>query len=393
MKNKMMKRLSVALAASAALAAAPAGALTINLFDVGGVTGTPAELGFTIAAKYWESVFTNDAILNFAVGYAPLGPKILGSTSSNLVQYVPIADYQSALAFTGTSALDATAVANLAPLSGTGSVKMMVASYLDPSTNSGIDADGPGRLAPDGMEISQTIALTTANVKALVGGGANVLDGEITFSSDFAFDFDPTNGIKTGTYDFVGVAIHEIGHALGFVSGADDFDYSHGYTGNDVDSAWWAYGLDMFRYAKDANGDPILNVVPGDDGYFSIDGGASAYLGAYFSTGTDHGDGWQASHWKEPNVPCTNFVGIMNPYICNGVGDDVTAADLGLFDAIGWNLADGARDNAFYKMSTADIFSSLMPVPELSTWAQMVLGFSLLGAGLRRRAKVSVRFG
>lgn len=373
-----------AVAAAALASAAPAGAVTIILHDLGGpaaVTGTAAELGFRIAAGYWESVLTNDATIELNVGYGGLPPGVLGSTGSSLLTFVSISDYYGALAATGTSALDAMALANLSPLSPTGSVNVLVPEYTSPGL--GIDVAGGKRTAPDGLEISNTMALSTANVKALVGDIGPVIDGEIQFSNMFMFDFDPTDGITAGSFDFIGVAIHEIGHALGFISGADDFDFFDGFDGP-VDDAWWGYGLDMFRYSAPGQ----LDWTPDTPSYFSIDGGATPLFDGYFSTGVFTGDGNQASHWKEPDqaTPCLNFRGIMNPYICGGVGDSVTALDLALFDAIGWNLNVDVLANPGYDVSTADIYRELyIQVPEPGAWLLMLAGFGLMGSALRRR--------
>jgi hypothetical protein len=369
------------------MSATSASALTINLNDIGGVTGSQAEQGFAIAAHYWESVITNSATVNLNVGYSNLGPGILGSTGSSLATYIPIADYFGALAATQTSAVDAAAVANFEPLNATGNLtNVLVPGYTSPGL--GIDV-GTTRIAPTGAAdaITNTLALSTANLKAFgVDLGPGFVDGEISFSNTFAFDFDPNNGISAGTYDFIGVAIHEIGHALGFLSGADDFDYSDGYTGA-VDDAWWGYGLDMFRYSAPGQLDWRPNVAS----YFSLDGGVTPFLDGYFSTGVNNGDGNQASHWKEPNqaTPCANFRGIMNPYICNGVGDSVSGLDLALFDAIGWNLnVDNLAD---YNVSTRDIYrEALGMVPEPATWMTMILGFGMLGAAMRRRTTLAL---
>ncbi|WP_197422436.1 NF038122 family metalloprotease [Phenylobacterium sp. CCH12-B4] len=364
------------------MSAAPASALTIELNDIGGVSGSPAQLGFQVAAKYWESVFTNDATIRLDVGYSNLGPGILGSTGSTLYQFLDISDYQTLLSLNATSALDATAVANLSPLSGTGSVDVLVPGYL--TGTSGIDVDAAPRTAPDGEAISNTMAISTANLKALVGDfGYAGPDAEILFSNQFAFDFDPRDGITPGTFDFIGVAVHEIGHALGFISGVDDFDYSNGYAGSDVDDYWWGYSLDMFRYSAPGQ----LDWTVGTESYFSIDGGVTN-LGN-FSTGSQNGDGWQASHWKEPDVACTDFLGIMNPYICRGLEDSVTALDLALFDAIGWNVNFDVLQNGDYEYLTSTMRGAFVPEP--STWALMIMGFGMMGGMVRRRRPALAR--
>ncbi|TFU01343.1 PEP-CTERM sorting domain-containing protein [Polymorphobacter arshaanensis] len=374
----MKSKLLVAAAVGAVLAASPASALKINLIDTGGVTGSPAEAGFKLAAQYWESVLTNDAIVNFNVGFAPLGPGILGGTSSSLFTYVPVDDYKFLLAVTGNSALDAQAVAGLAPTSSTGSLTVTVPEYFNVSTLEGVAASG-SRIAPDNTAISATLALSTANVKALVGGFDTVIDADITFSSTFAFDFNPRNGITAGKYDFVGVAVHEMGHALGFLSGAQDFDYSVG-GGYPVDDFWWGYGLDMFRYSAPG----VLDWTFGTDSYFSLDGGQTVFNGGYWSTGAINGDGWQASHWKAPGT-CSNFLGIMNPYICNGLTDSVSGLDLAALDAIGWNTNVDVLSDPDYSFSTADMAFASTHVPEPAAWAMMITGFGMIGGALRRR--------
>ena len=371
--NTLKKTLPVLL-----LAAAPASAVQINLIDIGGVNGSAAEQGFQIAANYWESVLTNDAVLNFNVGYASLGADILGSTKSNSFKDVDIGSYYSLLNATQSSALDAQAVANLSPLTPNGSVDVTVPEYFDPNTLSGV-AEVGSRTAPDNTPISGTMAISSANIKALVGGFEDVVDGEINFSSDFAFDFDPTDGISGGMYDFIGVAIHEMAHALGFLSSAQDFDYNTG-TDFPVDDYWWGYSSDMFRYSAPG----VLDWTFDTDSYFSLDAGATAYMDGYFSTGAVNGDASQASHWKK-NYTCTDFLGIMNPYTCDGFGTNVSALDLALLDAIGWDTNVDITSNPNYLKSSANIYFDAVPEP--SVLALMFAGLiGLFGVSRRRQS-------
>lgn len=381
---KLKYLLLPSLTAAALASATPAAALTIALNDIGGVTGSQAEKGFRIAAKYWESVLTNEGTLNLNVGFSNLGPGILGGTSTSLYTYVPVDTYYGLLAGAATSNLDAIALSNLPATNASGSVEVTVPGYdvgnlgVDPATT---------RIAPtDGEAISSTIAVSSANMLALGVDFNPGADAQVQFSNAFAFDFNPTDGIATGQYDFIGVAVHEIGHALGFISGVDDFDYVANDPPFPLDDAWWGYSADMFRYSAEDK----LDWSVGTPSYFSIDGGKTALFDGYFSTGTDFGNGWQASHWLPPNdasAPCVDFRGIMNPYICSRLVDSVSGLDLALFDAIGWNVNfDVLADNNGYSFSTADMYAAFAAqAPEPGTWALMILGFGLTGGASRCR--------
>jgi len=209
------------------------------------------------------------------------------------------------------------------------------------------------------------------------------------------------------------VAIHEIGHALGFVSGVDFLDVygkpngpGGGLLGYDLNDTSIYSALDMFRYSNDPHdlapgSGPVLDLSVGTGSYFSIDGGQTALFGNSFSTGSYNGDGHQASHWKDASGPnaCGPQLGIMDPTFCYGQMGDVTALDLAAFDAIGWNLSvDALANNGSYHATTSTIFgqhlsgSSAVFAPEPGTWALMLGGFGAVGAILRRR-RTAVSFG
>jgi hypothetical protein len=404
------------LAGAMGMAASSANAATIILHDIGGVTpGTDAYDGFRRAANFWGSQFSNDITINLNVGFNHLGPNILGSTRSTFTVKSVQSVENHLIAGASGSAIDQSAVTNLPALSptafGVGGLDVVTPGYTHPDgvgnpfgtgNPYGID-NSTNVYDTDGSFNNVALGVTTANAKALgYAVDPTTIDGSITFSSDFAFDFNPTDGVTPGKIDFLSVATHEIGHALGFVSGVDDYDVLGGpnspyasydcggfkcqdYPANDD---WFGETLDLFRYSNDpknaapGNG-PVLTWAPGVESYFSVDSGASSLGG--FSTGEFNGDGWQASHWKAPtSAPfCSGLLGIMNPYACNGHGGIVTNLDREAFDAIGYNL----NDQGSHDYTTADIYRNI-GVPEPATWALLISGFGLTGLVLRRRRSV-----
>src|SRR5207237_10488645 len=57
--------------------------------------------------------------------------------------------------------------------------------------------------------------VSTAEGKALGLYAGNGPDGSVGFSSTAAFDYDASNGVSPGTYDFAGVVAHELSEVLG----------------------------------------------------------------------------------------------------------------------------------------------------------------------------------
>lgn len=378
--------------------ALPAQALDIVFNDTTGIDPL-ALAGFEAAAQQWEAVLADDITVRLDIGFTQLDPGVLGSTGSTSA-VLTYSDVFGALQLDATSIEDSIAAANLQTTPNLSFITNDAA--LNTILTTGFD------------NWNLFMDVNTANARALglttdfFGDSLDVLsDANITFNSDFAFDFDPTDGIDPGLFDFVGIAAHEIGHALGFVSGVDIIDVTSGLgpfadfvtdpppdgLGLEDLSTFAVFNtLDLFRYSEasravcgtgptgcldlSVNGDLALLFEPTtlqgllDLSFFSIDGGTT--IEALFSGGRFNGiDGQQASHWFSDDFGITPTFGILDPTAGRGQLLSISDLDLLAFDVIGYDVRGLGVD-----------------VPEPGTLA--LLGLGLVGIGMTRRRRARV---
>lgn len=309
----------------------------INLNPNATLSGNSQALAaFQRAAHNWETLFTDNVTVNINAGLASLGSGIIGSTSSVTLQ-------------AGYNTIRDAMVADAADEG----LSNAVVGYLPTAAQF-------SAFVPNGKSITGNVAGTKANLKALGFTGLDTnfgaTDATINFSTNFAFDFDDSDGVDGSHMSFETVATHEIGHALGFVSGVDSLDGGS--------SSITMRTLDLFRF-KTGSG-PANNAaftttprafIPGDNEAFN-----DTTHEWRFSTGRNLGDGNQASHWKADEQTGTN-IGIMDPTLAFGQIEHITSADVRAFDVIGYDLA---------------------PTPEPASMAALAIGAAAL---IRRRRK------
>jgi hypothetical protein len=305
-----------------------------------------ALAAFNRAATRWDNFIADPIVVTIDADLAALGPSILGAAGA-VTLIGPYTLVRDALV---QDALD--------------EPDDLVATQLPTAANANF-------FLPTGFDLDGNLQLTKANAKALGFAGLDASfgasDGEITFSSQFPFDFDSTNGVTPGTFDFETVAAHEIGHVLGFVSDVDYVDSALGLnlTADDVRPTT----LDLFRFGDQlAGGDPATlaqfstftrSLIPGRAEIFDqILPGFGGSLEVLFATGDTQGDGDQASHWKDDLG-----LGLLDPTLGASVVSPITANDLRALDLIGFEI--------------------LVTIPEPGAFALVMVGFGAI-AGRRR---------
>src|SRR5215469_18763666 len=146
------------------------------------------------------------------------------------------------------------------------------------------------------------LAGAQAKALGLLSSNNNAFDGYIGFGNGVNYDYDRSNGISPGAFDFVGLAEHEIDHVLGHFSGIGD-----GY----------ATAFDLFRCA---NGASTFSNVAGS--YFSIDG-CKTNLATFNSTGSGDRDDWASS---------STSTDIQGAFLFPGVQYSISSADITALD-------------------------------------------------------------
>lgn len=156
----------------------------------------------------------------------------------------------------------------------------------------------------------------------------------IGFNASFNWDFNPDDGIESDKIDFVGVAVHEIGHLLGFTSFAGGIELQP-----QVPPLLTA--LDLYRLIPGAGVEftnaPRVLSSGGDQVFYAGEARRELSL----STGrpdSSGGDGRQASHWKD-NELTGEYIGDMDPTVGAGERRDITANDLLALDRIGYTVS------------------------------------------------------
>ncbi|WP_309743408.1 NF038122 family metalloprotease [Chamaesiphon sp. OTE_20_metabat_361] len=361
----------------------PANALTFNFTaGTGVIVGSQVYQGFTDAGAIWSSLFTNDVTLNFTINYQDrdIGASTLGyaNTTNPVYNYNIVAN---ALA-SHRNPLSADDTAAVNSLSSGSNFNILINQTIDRPSGS---ASATPYVDNDGGANNRRVAMTNANAKVLGLIPDGTEDANIVFNSAFNWDFDFSDGITPGTFDFVGVAAHEIGHALGFISGVDGLDDANGAI---AENGTFLRTLDLFRYSALSN-DITLNTsrtidftADERDKYFSLDGGltkiASFARGVNFGRDTCTPGGTllcprQASHWSD-NLD----IGIMDPTTAAGEILTVSENDLRAFDVIGWNRATVA---------------TAVPEPAdfIGTAIGAVFGFKLIQKRRQQRAKSTTK--
>ena len=354
----------------------PVSALTFNFNPTAG-TSQQARDGFAAAGALWSDKLTDNVTINIDIDFASLGSGTLAQAGSVRQRF----DYSQVYTAMSGDRQSTDDNAAFASLSNSPTFNMLLNRTSNNPNGSGSAAtyvDG------DGDANNRTINMSNANAKALglIGGMPNAImnnilmstgngiifgptiktvagspttlnqilpqnsaittalssgaDGEIAFSTAFTYDFNPNDGITAGSFDFVGLAVHEIGHVLGFTSGVDVLDGNS--PPNSVafpdDQFTFVNTLDLFRYSADSKSAGAIIDWTADNRakYFSLDRGATNL--ALFSNGVNFGDGRQASHWKDDSG-----LGVMDPTAAPGERLAISENDLRGFDVIGWNRA------------------------------------------------------
>ena len=303
------------------------------------------RVGFELAAMIWSTYLTDDVTINLHIA----GSNNLGENGQAVGGAVPILHEQNYAIYQEYAAADATSEHDESALN-----SLQEGNTVDFLINNQV-VDG-----------NTDILLTSAQAKALGmdeaivlnnGNGnshgnangpsstwdrdlvdPNALDGYIIVNNSFDWNYDYTRSGEApeGTLDFMSMALHEIGHQLGFISSLDGPLELNTLHSGETEAEGFTV-LDLFRHSVDSTGvenpdGSVTDLTLGQNSYFSIDGGQTN-LGD-FADGIDY----QASHWNRMQVA----LGVMDPTLAYQERLRLNYVDLQALDVLGWDVDYGA---------------------------------------------------
>jgi hypothetical protein len=293
--------------------------LNFNL-TYGANTTSAQKQAFELAAKMWSDVISDNVTVNIHVNMSKnsdLPANTLGGAIPFFLQGTSYSNFRNALINDKTTGDDTKATASLE----TGTTwKTQIGSH-----NGGTS-----------VESLSTVAMSRANAKALglISSNDSTLDGLIVLNdlastnASWQYNYSSSYLDLFGSFDFTSVAMHEIGHILGFCSAVD------GTTAGNVEDytllGQAATSLDLFRYIAPNVRDMRMGYTD-----FSLNKGVinlEQMSGGTITGASFQGDGYQASHWNN-----NRNAGLMDPVAEKSVRSSIGNLDLQALDAIGWN--------------------------------------------------------
>lgn len=283
-----MKKIFLAVFLFLFLQAGFVSALTFNISYDSSVTSltnaAEVENAFVTATRLFSDLFTNVATINIKMYWGPVGPFTNGISlgrSQFKLAGSSYAQITSALAAHRASAADTNAVATL--------------PVTDPT------GGGPWY-----------VPWPEARILGIKATNDPTEDGEIGFSTNVTYTFDPNNRSVAGKFDFIGVAQHELSEILG------------------RDNAGLNQGLgfvpyDLFRFTN--SGVRSLTIASTTNAYFSIDNGVTPLK--FFYSNHLSGD---IQDWQRTSIPdsfdALSSSGHINP---------ISTVDVTSMDVLGYN--------------------------------------------------------